>query len=216
MNEEQFKHLMTVHNNPHLYCAYQHKLGLYQDKDKSFDIFYLEYFAQCLAETGFFKRKPDSEDEISHDEVLGALYNLYQIDKTEAQEVAHSMIRSGYIVASFYKNYTELNRYVAKHFDVKGFIDFCAYGRCDYITQIAWSITILRRAFSKDPGWSHHLRTWIVSEYADKAGGITRLSMSIYRITMFFKKKTVAKALSGYFKCNPELSEAAKAIGAKW
>jgi len=216
MNEEQFKVLMTVHNNPHLYCAYQHKLGLYQDKDKSFDIFYLEYFSQCLAETGFFKRKPDSGDEISHDEILGALYNLYQIDKKEAQEVAHSMIRSGYMVSSFYKNYTELNRYVAKHFDVKGFIDFCAYGRCDYITQIAWSITIVRRAFSKDNGWSRHLRTWIVSEYADQAGGITRLAMAFYRAMMFFKKKTVPKALSEYFPRNPELSHKALERNEKW
>jgi hypothetical protein len=214
-NEEQFKRLMVIHNNPHLYCAYQIKLRLWADVYKPFCIFYYEYFSSCLSESGLFKRKPDSEDEISHDEVLGALYCLDVCDPNDPVDIARLIQKRGYMAYSFNKNAHDISRFVGKHFDVKGVVDYFANDKVDYITQLLWAGTIIARALSRDNGWSHHLRTWIASEFADNAGTITKLAMICYRIIMRIKGKTLPDALLGYFN-SQEICDQAKAIGAKW
>lgn len=203
--------IMTF-NNPHLYTAYTHKLGLWPS-EPDFIEYYWGYYDECRSQhTPFLKRKPDSTDEISHDEVLGVLYNLYNSYPGEAEELSMRILRAHGMVYSHPENEDDPARYVMKHFDVRGVVEYIALETVDPLTQALWAITIIKRALSDDPGYSHHLRTWIADEFASKVF-LPSIAMQFYKLIMNQKGKTLESAMKAYFVPYPFMADAAKRSG---
>lgn len=210
MNLSTFMLLLTTFNNPHLYSAYQYKLGLFP-KDQSYGAFYSEYLESTKSETGMYKRKPNSLDEISHDEVLGIFYNLIKTDPAKSMDLAMEIYRRGGRVYSFNSNKNDIARYVLKHFDVRGVIAQAAFGSVDLIDQVLWAGSIVVTAFDGDPGCSSDLRTWLASEMADKST-LPHFAMVAFRWKKKHDNETVYDCFKQYFSNRPDVYEASRGI----
>lgn len=210
MTLASFMLLLTTFNNPHLYSAYQYRLGLFP-KEQSYAEFYDKYLESTKSETGFYKRKPDSGDEISHDEVLGIFYNLIKTNPAASIEFAMNIYKHSGRVYSFEKNKGDLARYVLKHFDLRGVVAQAAFGSVDLVDQTLWSGSILVTAFDGDPGCSSDLRAWIAAEFADKSY-LPHLSMEVFRWKKKRDGETVYDCFKQYFSQRPDIYEAAKGV----
>jgi hypothetical protein len=197
-------------NNPHLYMAYEHKLSLFPVTE-SYEEFYFDYLKQTKSATGFYKRRPDSGDEISHDELLGIFYNVKNTGYGTL--LAQRILKEGGYFYSHEKNKHDLSRYVMKHFDLRGIIALHAHDSVDAIDQVLWAFAIARRAMSDDDGCSYKLRTWIAAEFADQVP-LPALAMLLFRHMMEKKGITVQNCMTLYFPNHPEMARMAD--GMKW
>jgi len=191
-------------NNPHLDMAVRHKAGLFPPYE-SYSEFYDDYLKNTQSGK-FYKRKPNSGDEISHDELLGIFYNIEAagLSDTVGKKLALDILSEGGRFYSFEKNRDDPARYVMRIFEVRGIVNLEAHGAVDIIDQILWFGAILSSAFSSDSGCGYHLREWVSSGFADRVF-LPSIAMNFYRTHVSNKGITLKSCLAQYYPNHPEL-----------
>lgn len=194
-------------NNPHLDMAVRHKAGLFPQYE-SYSEFYGEYLNNTKSGK-FYKRKPRSGDEISHDELLGIFYNIKASGDSSGlgKKLAQDILSDGGRFYSFEANKYDPARYVMRIFEMRGIVNLEANGAVDFIDQILWAGSIVGSALSKDDGCSHHLREWIASDFADQVY-LPAIAMTFYRVHTKARGITLPGCIAQYYPNNPEMLEA--------
>jgi len=202
-------------NNGWLYCAYALKMVR---KDPNFTnrvplvIAVKNLFITNRVAPGLYKRI-ESDIDVSHDELLGMGYLSYEYGYQEAVDILNYLKRKNWVYDvqgddPWYK------RWVYRISDIPAFMKqvgspwYLKLGKRSYgpnlIDQIRYALTVFFRARSKDPGMSHHLRTWITSDILSEYT-ICNWAIKYWKRKLKERNISLATMMKEYFPNIPQM-----------
>lgn len=187
-----------LYNQTHLYLAYVFRLFKPTLTENQLD-FMDNIFSWALA-----LKRYQSGDPISHDELLGIIYNLWYVGKYQELRMIHNYLKTngGYI--------PEMPGSQFRMLELEACLDAAVGYKPSPWLQIGYSIRIMSRCFEKLQGnGSSFLRAWLSIPLMINSP-ISAFFILVFQSVMKLRRITLEDCFKEYFKIIPEMALAAR------